>query len=266
MAESRKTYSITFNKGLDKASLPFEANPARALDALNYVYRDGKVQKRYGINQLAQTKSVNYRVIRFDGTTTNYYVTSSEFRLNGLWHFLAEDGAYHTIAHIGKLLFEVVDNGDEVVLTPFKASTNTTTYNGVNYIHCYQFENYKSVAIIGNKSLYFFGGNKLMRLRFPSAGTYSFKPVEDDENTYIPTTTISITYRNAKASGRASLDQVNLMTQWRKNRLLSGVGTNDDDDNLSETGIGYIYQLDAPIVGKSSGDVLKTRITITRRK
>ena len=49
MAETRKSYSIAFNKGLDLASLPFEASPARALEALNYVYRDGKVQKRHGV-------------------------------------------------------------------------------------------------------------------------------------------------------------------------------------------------------------------------
>ena len=70
MSETRKTYAITFNKGLDKASLPFQADPSRALDEINYVYRDGKVQKRHGYTELINVAKTYYTIVKFDGTKT----------------------------------------------------------------------------------------------------------------------------------------------------------------------------------------------------
>lgn len=252
MSEKRKTYSITFNKGIDKASLPFEANPARALDALNYVYRDGKVQKRFGINQLVQSEATQYKV--YGGADT---LKTNSKEINGIWRFLAEDGAYHIVAHIGKLIYEVKESDGVYSLTLLTKATSKA----------YELENYKSTAIVGNKRLYILGGNKLMLLRFPTVGTYSYEPVEDHQLAYVPTTTISITYFNAKASGRQSLDQVNLMTEWRKNKLLSGVGVSSEMTRVYDANTyGYLYQLDSPIIEKEDGDIEKIRVTINRRK
>ena len=267
MAEKRKTFAITFNKGIDKASLPFEANPARALDALNYVYRDGKVQKRYGINHL------------IDGAATKYlglaggHVQTNPIRFNGLWRFKAEDGAYHMVAHIGRLLYEVVEGESGYHLNLFYIRMALPIGGGIGRPKCYTLLNDKSTAVIGNRSLYVFGGEKLLRVRFQTdeqSETGYIKtcvPVSSDENTYIPTTSISITYRNAKVSGRASLDQVNLMTSWRKNLLLSGVGINKDSGIVyNDSSIGYVYQLDGPIFSKSSQDSTSVRVKIKRRK
>jgi RNA recognition motif-containing protein len=105
-----------------------------------------------------------------------------------------------------------------------------------------------------------------MKLRFTANSSASLKPVEENADTYIPTTTISITYKNAKESGRASLDEVNLMTQWRKNRLLSGVGLDENTPNDAKSKL-FVYQLDAPIIGKRCiEDVKNIQIKITRRK
>lgn len=259
MAEKRYARPTTFTKGLDKASGPFEADPARALDELNYVYRDGKVQKRFGANQLLSVTGTLYRAVGFDGTAGAYKTNNGHF--NGLWRFKAEDGANHLIAHVGKLLYEIDEATWEA--TPFTVGPDVA-HEGRTYRQCHEFEDYKSCAVIGNNALYFLGGNKLMKLRFPSAGTSSLAPVAESAGTYVPTTTASITYKNAYASGRTELDLANLMTQWRKNLLLSGVGV-DSGKAIKEADVGYVYQLDAPIVGKSAGDVSSARIKITRR-
>lgn len=263
MSEKRKTFNITFNKGIDKASAPFEADPSRALEAMNYVYRDGKVQKRYGITNLINIEPTQYVVVDFVYDSIGTTIKENTLRFNGLWSFVAEDGQRHLVAHIGKLLYEILESGGDFIAQPIRAKSGL--YNSVAF-KCYEFEDYKSSAVIGNNALYFLGGNKLMKLRFLPNSAISFKPVDNDLDTYIPTTTISVTYKNAVKSGRASLDEVNLMTQWRKNRLLSGVGVDENAPDAVDTKY-FVYQLDAPIVGRRAvDDIKKIRIKITRRK
>ena len=260
MSEKRHTYTVSYNKGLDKTSLPFEASPARALDELNYVYRDGKVQKRFGITQLLKQGGVDY----VPNGSALYETNTTEF--NGIWRFLAEDGEYHTIVHLGKLLFELGadDSTGEPALRLLYISLVNPSNSNTSKPKCYELENFKSTAFIGNKSLYILGGKQFLRLRFyiqSSSTVTSLTPVFDDADTYVPTTSVSITYLGAKASGRASLDQVNLMTQWRKNLLLSGVGKSETD-----TSFGYTYQLDDRIVGRITQDLSGIRVKITRRE
>ena len=246
MASERGTYTITFTKGLDKASLPFEGDPARALDELNYVYRDGKVQKRHGVNELLNVKPTRYVKIDFDDASTGAYnVNTTEW--NGIWRFKAEDDKYHLIAHIGKLLYEISAKDGRWEAAPITANSTTYLHDGEVYYSCYEFESYKSTAVVGAKSLYFLGGNQFMRLRYKAGSIRTFEPVEEGADTYVPTTTISIAYENAKASGRQSYDQVNLMTRFRKNLLLSGVGKDEDARTATQY---YEYTLDAPIACK----------------
>lgn len=260
MAESRKTYSITFNKGIDKASLPFEANPARALDELNYIYRDGKVQKRHGFKHILQYEAEEYYARGDNLLRTN------ETQINGIWRFLAEDNQYHTVVHIGSLLYEL-DEDNELHLF-FYARWRPLDGPSHLYPKCYDLLNEKSTAVIGNKSLYVLGGKTLLRVRFRQVEGRTAVPISEDEDTYIPTTTISITYQNAKVSGRSSLDQVNLVTPMRKNRLLSGVGLNDGGSLVySDSTYGYVYQLDSPIVVSVSSNFSDHfKIRISRRK
>ena len=263
MAEKRKTFSIVFNKGIDKASAPFEADPSRALEAVNYVYREGKVQKRYGAVDFCNVSETQYVVVDFSTEAVGTTVKTNAKNYNGIWKLTAEDGQEHIVAHIGKLLYEIKKENGEYTAVPIAAKTGL--YGGYAY-KCYEFENYKSTAVIGNNALYFLGGNKLMKLRFSAvSGIASLSPVEDGSETYIPTTTVSITYKNSIQGERASLDGVNLMTQWRKNELLSGTGKDPNAPDDSEKAL-FVYQLDAPIVSKLGSDIKKVRIRITRRK
>lgn len=247
MSETRKTYAITFNKGLDKASLPFQADPSRALDEINYVYRDGKVQKRHGYTELINVAKTYYTIVKFDGTKAGTFNVNSQ-EWNGIWRFKGEDGIFHLIAHIGKLLYEIKESNGKWTATAITANTSTTLHDGNIYLSCYEFESYKSVAVIGNNSLYFFGGNQLMKLRFKAGSIRTFLPVSNGADTYIPTTTISITYENALSSGRQSYDEVNLLHDFRKNTLLSGVGYPSESSIVTEH---YDYSLDSPLITRN---------------
>ena len=248
--ESRSEAVFTYSKGLDKASKPFEADPSRALDELNYVYRDGKVQKRHGLNELLTVKPTEYIKVGFDGTeATSASMNAVEW--NGIWRFKAEDRKYHVVAHIGKLMYEVYEENGSFKCEPITSGTGISTRSSSDYPKCYEFEDYRSVAVVAANSLYFFGGNKFMRLRYMVAGDVSyriFSPVENDSATYIPTTTISITYEGAQAGSRASLDQVNLMSDFRKNLLLSGVGFPPEEEKVPEY---YEYTLDSPLIARN---------------
>lgn len=263
MAEQRNTYSIVFNKGLDKASLPFEGDPSRALEELNYVYRDGKVQKRYGTLELLNVKPTHYSKVEFDGTATGgQSVNTTEW--NGIFRFKGEDGLYHLIAHIGKLLYEVSETDGGWEAKPITANTTTYSYGGETYVSCYEFESYKSTAFVGANSLYFLGGNQFMRLRYKAGSIRTFLPVEDGPDTYVPTTTISITYEGAVASGRQSYDQANLLSRFRKNLLLGGTGKSDDSTLVPKD---FEFTLDSPIVCKDvATDMAAFSMTIRERK
>ena len=208
----RKNLTIASFGGVDYSSQKFNVAKHRAIDIKNFIYKNGVIQKRHGYEQVAQLNLGNF---------------------NGIWRFLAEDGEYHIIAHIGKKLYTVSED--------FRKFTQLSAT---------EFEDYRSSAFVGSNRLWFLGGNKYMVIRFTaSTPNGSVEEVEDNDNTFVPTTTIAIAYANAKTeSSRASLDPANAMTMFRHNKLLSGVGKNENSYVETEF---FEYTLDGPILTKT---------------
>ena len=258
-ASKRRSLNIASFGGVDYSSQKLQVASERAIDLLNFVYVDdgyrGTIQKRQGYTEKAVVPTVKY--IKYPLTGNSPYAISSnasEKQFNGIWHFLAEDGEYHTVAHIGKLLFEIKNlNGvvvefDLLTTTPHATGTDLQTYETT-----YEHLNQKSMAFVGNNRLWFLGGNKFMLIGFRSDGQLIYEPVEESQYTYVPTTTISITYANSAVKGRESFDYANNMTIWRKNTCLSGTGKSDEDFRRTKY---FEYTLDAPIkTNKTKSDV-----------
>lgn len=245
---SRKSFNIDSFGGVDYSTQKFNVATHRAIDELNYVYKDGVVQKRNGLEEFFEVKPIKYYVVNFDDPkkdTTQDTKTNSTI-IYDMWNFLAEDGKWHLIAHIGKLLCEIKNLGKS------NMTIEAISYNKENsdtHPHCYEFLEQKTDGFVGGNKFWFLGGTKYMLLRFKSDGTYSFNPVEDLDNVVaIPTTTLSITYADAKASARASYDNVNLLSRLRKNKLMSGVGKLEGISTTEE----FKYTLDSPIITKSN--------------
>ena len=93
--------------GVDYSTQRFSVNQNRAIDLNNYVYINGVIQKRRGIEQLSNVEVYDYYVKNFDDTFDFSTIKKNPTNFNGIWSFKAEDGKRHIIAHIGRLLFEM---------------------------------------------------------------------------------------------------------------------------------------------------------------
>lgn len=255
---SARKYTLEIGRfgGVDYTTQKFLVSDGHAIDIKNFIYKDGVVQKRNGIEQLLKVADFEYIPADFDNPNQGTQDTAIENtkEINGVWVFDAEDNTQHIVAHIGSCLYEIVNlETDYAEAKPITLGV----YKG-EYL-AYQFENYKSSAFVGGKKLWFLGGNKYMCLRFLSDGTLSLFPVENSDRTPVPTTTISITYKNSIVNNRQQLDNTNLLTEWRKNMLISGTSKVDSDTEF------YEYTLDAPLIAKKTSDMANIEVTIKER-
>ena len=240
----RKTFQVNSFLGVDYSSQRFNVSSNRAIDLLNFIYKDGVIQKRNGYEEIFKILPTNYLRYNFDKSQESSASTNTT-SVHNIWSFVAEDNQTHIVAHIGKLLYEI-KNIDEynMSIVPIKAVDIDTQVNGVAYPLCYEFEDTKTQGFVGANKFWFLGGNRYMVLRFIANKTILI-PVEESEFASIPTTTISITYENAKSSQRQSYDKVNLLQKFRKNKFISGVGKNEE---LLSNDKYYTYTLDSPLI------------------
>lgn len=252
--------AISNFNGVDYATQRFLASQDRAIDIKNFIYKDGVIQKRQGYEEIYKLTPTYYIPLNFDGNKKEEieYKTNT-VNFNGIWQFIAEDNQLHVIAHVGKLLYEIKNYNNENI--SFEPISNldikeSEIHNSYNYFYLFEFEDYKSNAFVGGNRLYFLGGNKYMCLRFVKNAfneiETQFYAIENHEKTYIPTTTISITYTNSSSANRSGLDNVNLLNKWRKNELISGTIKNEDDKSQTDF---FEYLLDSPLVYEKETDM-----------
>lgn len=225
---SRKTFTTGYFRGVDYQEAETNLADSNAREILNIIYKDGINQTRDAWEQVAK----------------------ADARVNAVIRFKAEDGYEHTIAHIGNYLYEIFRIGRYYTfLQPFFVQISETKLN-----------NYRSLMVTSGKRLYILGGNKYYLLRITLEG-YELVEVEDSKYTYIPTTTIGITYTDSPISGITALDDVNLMTQWRKNKLVSG--TYIDNGTDIRTTRFWQWDLDTSIKSKSKTDLNNLEVVIS---
>ncbi len=257
-----KKHVLAINQffGVDYARAQLQVANNHATDILNIVYKDRVNQKRRGWEQVAAVTAVTYYVYDEDSDTYTQKTNSTNF--NGFYYFIGQDGLKYYVAHIGNLLFQVTNIGiDNTFLeVEFKELTSNVTVGGTTYNVALELLDIRSQAFIGNNCLYILGGNKYYVLT-ANNGVFDLEEVEDNENTYVPTTTIGITYKDSPVSGRAALDDVNLMTQWRKNKLVSGTWI--DDGIAIMTTRFYDYELDTNIQCKNPTDINNIKVVVS---
>ncbi|MCK9235199.1 MAG: hypothetical protein M0Q41_10735 [Bacteroidales bacterium] len=258
--KNRRITAITNFSGVDYATQRFKVSQNRAIDILNFIYKDGVIQKRRGIEELFHVENTHYIPVDFvKGILETDVYSENTTNFNGIWSFVGEDKKEHLVAHIGKLLYEIKNIGQHnMSISPIRFGTNIVIFEGNTYVYAYEFLDYKSSAFVGANKLYFLGGNKYMCLRFLD-GAPLLSPVENGVNTYVPTTTISITYEGSAFANRASLDKVNMLSKLRKNELLSGT---QKVDNAIVTSKNFEYILDAPIVSETKQDLADILIVL----
>jgi hypothetical protein len=221
--KAREKLSFTYKdfKGVDFTNSSLKANIKRGILSKNIVKENGIHQKRKGWKELIHF----HRVSEIDNTTI------IEENINGIYQLGSK-----TVVQVGKKFYYTTQGlAENAVFTEIDTSTIST-----NIIDD------KSYGIVSKGSLYILCGDYLVY-----NGTSMTKVIG-----YIPTTTISIDPLNAPIQNQASYEEVNLLSQWRKNKLNSvstEVFTANSMQNLS-------YILDTSIVG-SATDKVKIEIT-----
>ena len=254
----KKTFTVSNFKGVDYTPGQLNVDDFHATEISNIIYKDKVNQKRNGWEQIGKVGAVTYRVKNDDGTYTQKENTTN---INGVW-FFKEDSTEYKIAHIGKLLFKIDGLGKnksflEFSLTPITKSEKQADDTYINFVEV-ELNDAPSIAFYGSKRLYILDGQNYIVLKLD--GSNSIDLVEDDEETYIPTTTIGITDKNSSIKMAAPLDDVNLLTQWRKNKLVSGTYV-DDGVSLQKTQF-WDYELDTAIVFKNPSDINDIEIVV----
>ena len=198
--KERKVFKLDNFRGVDFSASPLDVQSNRAVDMRNFINKNGINCKRNGWRQ----------VLDFGGAN-----------INGIHRYSDIDNAEYYIAHVGVNFYKVwVDNGkwyreDEHI--PY--GTNIDSENT-------RITNSRSEGYLREHRLYIIGaGDYFVYGTWDEGATYELRRVEDDEDTYIPTTTININSDGESADDvQGTLDEPNLLCKRRKNTLV-GTGT-----------------------------------------
>ena len=196
--------------GVDYSSSMLNIQDNHAFDIKNFLKRNGTLQKRPPVEQVG-----------IKG-------------LNGVWQCNYK-GKVYTIVHIGETLYNVKDINNY--------DFNEENYEPLNHWDDHLgIKNQKSWGIFTNDRLYILCGNYVV-LKFTDSG-FKISKVYDNEDTYVPTTTVGITSYSGEQTysiNRVSLDAPNMLSSFRWNTM------NLDTGYYSEgyKGKYYNFELDA---------------------
>ena len=169
-------------RGVDLSSSPFEVASNRFVDMNNFMLKNGVLRKRNGYQQV------------------DYFPDG----VNGVWQIEIDDADY-TIVH----------SKDKIYRSELDETTGMYTHTDLTGELTIQ--DVRSFGSIKNNRLYIACGNYLVFGKWTSV---ELREVYNDEDTYIPTTTISIDHDDAVDLNRYVLEDVNLLSSRRKNTLV----------------------------------------------
>lgn len=216
--QENRVKTITNFRGVDYSISDIDVADNRALDMQNFIFKDGLNQKRNGY--IEKIKLENGRI-------------------NGYWEFIDSKKVIHRIAHAGDKLYEI-NYGDtlfgnskkqlNISYIPEIHSAISGDYymqDWANYVA--QIKDEKSFGIVRGDRLYIFCGIMCVYGSWDDGQTWELRAVRDNSDTYIPITTTNITHMHYEGkSTRASLEEVNMMSTLRKNKMYGASYKNND--------------------------------------
>lgn len=206
--KERKSLQLGDFRGVDFSSSPLRVATSRATDIKNFISEYGVNRKRNGWNELIRIKDSQ----------------GNDLKINGIFNY--QNGSVkRTIVHAGKKFFVLNYNADskEYYTTDI---TNTSTYSDAAVIPSY-IKDQRSQCFISKARLYIIGCGDFLVYGTWDGTNYELRRVFNNEDTYIPTTTISIDNDSVTDdTNRATLDDINLLTNKRINQLLGVDETN----------------------------------------
>lgn len=248
---SKRNNDVIQFGGLDLSSPKLNVASNHCLDEMNYVFRDGSVQKRFGYNKnLPSFKNVSS--VGFYYYPVSFYnnVDSASTSLptydNTLKVVSKDDPIYDMwvlkdliIVHKGSALFylktsSIIDE-DDYELTPIAINRRATgvTIEGGTIVYpyfTYEMPERKMSGYVGNSKLWILTGTNFISLELRDNDRVIMRSVQN--NAYVPTTTIGIMQSESNIGGnRLTFESANMLTTLRKNGIVGGI-KNADDSNV----------------------------------
>lgn len=194
-------------RGVDLSSSPLDVPLSRATDARNFISEYGVNCKRNGWQEMFRIE-----------------VDDEPQQINGVFAF-SVDGRRELLIHAGRRFYRTDMESDFAIEDITESSTFARAAVDVTRL-----TDRRSQCFIKKGRAYIIGcGDYLVYGSWDGGKTYELRRVFDNEDTYIPTTTVSIDCDEVvEDSVRATLDDVNLLSSYRINQLLGrsyGVST-----------------------------------------
>lgn len=223
--QSRKSWQIQKFYGADYSNPKFLVEDYHSIDQMNFIRRDEALQKRYGYKQVYDFEDedkVIHNIFRFSKNGAEYFVAN----VSGSLYSVKQDN------ETGRISFTLLSYG--AVLDQ------------------------KVCAFPSNDRLYILGGKKYLVVTANANGSLSVENVVNSKYAYVPITTIGITPIDLDYSKRTSLDSVNLLTYWRKNKLVSGLHyTKESEEETKKVNIDVVqeFPLDSAIKYRTASEM-----------
>lgn len=201
--KDRKSLLLGNFRGADFSSSVLQMRGDRAADLRNFTKDFGVVKKRNGWRELLR--------IELDGAPQ---------RINGIFEFEIK-GKKEVLVYAGTRFYRLEKSEDGYSYTDitFSSTYERAKCNG-ELLRDQRCQHFRS----GNR-VYFVGcGDYLVYGSWNGGESYELRRVYDNEDTYVPTTTVSIDSDGIADTNRATLDDVNCLCSKRKNQLL-GTGS-----------------------------------------
>ena len=217
--KDRKKLVLSGFLGVDFSSSPYKVAKYRATKMRNLINDSGVNHKRPGWREIKRFAP--------EGTKDSYSI-------NGIFKYERE-GYSAALVHAGDKIYVTTDlAAAEPELMGFECISEHLTLTDT-----------RSEAFFYGGRLYIIGcGDYLVYGTWDSGTTYELRRVYGDVDTYVPTTSISIDNDlNTSDTVRATLDQINRLTPWRRNKLVGASLSNGEE--LLE---GRSWTLDSAIV------------------
>jgi hypothetical protein len=190
--KERRQFTLSEFRGVDFSKSPLHVAGNRATESINFIGENGQSKKRNGWVQLAK-----------------HLPKEGDIRpaINGIFPY--KNGPIEeALIHAGTKFYRVrkSDKAD-----PEYECENVSVPSGV------QITNTRSQAFASNGYLFIIGCGAYLKYALDKKTLHKIDP-------YVPTTTIDINHNEMTEGVRKSHDLVNLLTGWRKNKLV-GEGT-----------------------------------------
>ena len=197
--KERRQLQLTDFKGVDFSSSPLRVQQNRASDMSNFINEYGVNKKRNGWNELFRIE-----------------INREPQRINGVFYYVNGERK-EMLVHAGKRFYSIIESNG--TYTP-QDITLSSTYEAAK-CDLSILKDQRSQAFFNKGKVYIIGcGDYLVYGSWNGGATYELRRVFDNEDTYIPTTTISIDDDKNKEDIKSSLDEVNLLSSRRINQLL----------------------------------------------